>query len=88
LEPSAELIAQGVGNTIGFVLGTSGSYTFSFTLYIAGSYKVKVTETSEGGGSSVPELDIYLTVVGRGLHSSTSQLNLSRFGHTSSCPPV
>ena len=25
---------------------------------------------------------------GRGLHSSTSQLNLSRFGHTSPCPPV
>jgi hypothetical protein len=25
---------------------------------------------------------------GRGLQSSTSQLNLSRFGHTSSCPPV
>ena len=64
LEPSAELIAEGVGNTIGFVLGTSGSYTFSFTLYIAGSYKVKLTETSEGGGSSMPELDIYLTVVG------------------------
>jgi len=26
--------------------------------------------------------------MGRGLHSSTSQLNLSRFGHTSPCPPV
>jgi len=25
---------------------------------------------------------------GRGLHSSTFQLNLSRFGHTSPCPPV
>ena len=25
---------------------------------------------------------------GRGLHSFTSQLNLSRFGHTSPCPPV
>jgi N-acetylgalactosamine kinase len=25
---------------------------------------------------------------GRGLHSSTSQLNLSRFGHTSPCAPV
>jgi len=25
---------------------------------------------------------------GRGLHSFTSQLNLSRFGHTSRCPPV
>jgi hypothetical protein len=25
---------------------------------------------------------------GRGLHSSTSQLNLSGFGHTSPCPPV
>ena len=24
----------------------------------------------------------------RGLHSSTFQLNLSRFGHTSPCPPV
>ena len=27
-------------------------------------------------------------VCGRGLDSSTSQLNLSRFGHTSPCPPV
>jgi len=25
---------------------------------------------------------------GRGLHSSTFQRNLSRFGHTSPCPPV
>jgi hypothetical protein len=25
---------------------------------------------------------------GRGLHSSTFQLNLGRFGHTSPCPPV
>ena len=25
---------------------------------------------------------------GRGLHSFASQLNLSRFGHTSLCPPV
>jgi len=25
---------------------------------------------------------------GRGLHSSTFQINLSRFGHTSPCPPV
>jgi hypothetical protein len=28
------------------------------------------------------------TVPGRGLHSSTFQLNLSRFGYTSPCPPV
>jgi len=27
-------------------------------------------------------------LTGRGLHSSTFQLNLSRFGHTSPCPPV
>ena len=27
-------------------------------------------------------------MLGRGLHSSTFQLNLSRFGHTSPCPPV
>ena len=27
-------------------------------------------------------------VAGRGLHLSTIQLNLSRFGHTSPCPPV
>jgi hypothetical protein len=26
--------------------------------------------------------------LGRGLHSSTFQLNLIRFGHTSPCPPV
>jgi hypothetical protein len=26
-------------------------------------------------------------LLGRGLQSSTSQLNLSRFGHTSPCPP-
>ena len=30
----------------------------------------------------------YLKNAGRGLHSFTSQLNLSRFGHTSPCPPV
>jgi len=29
-----------------------------------------------------------MRVEGRSLHSSTSQLNLSRFGHTSPCPPV
>jgi hypothetical protein len=28
------------------------------------------------------------TVSGRGLHSSTFELNLSRFGCTSPCPPV
>jgi hypothetical protein len=28
------------------------------------------------------------TMSGRGLHSSTFQLTLSRFGHTSPCPPV
>ena len=27
-------------------------------------------------------------IVGRGLHSSTFQLNLSRFGYTFPCPPV
>ena len=27
-------------------------------------------------------------LVGRGLHSSTFQLNLSHVGHTSPCPPV
>ena len=27
-------------------------------------------------------------IIGRGLHSSTFQLNLSRFGHTYPCPPV
>jgi len=27
-------------------------------------------------------------VLGRGLHSSTFQLNLGRLGHTSACPPV
>jgi len=29
-----------------------------------------------------------LRPVGRGLHSFTSQLSLSRFNHTSLCPPV
>jgi hypothetical protein len=29
-----------------------------------------------------------ITITGRGLHSFTFQLNLSRFGHTSPCPPV
>jgi hypothetical protein len=33
-------------------------------------------------------LDIIEEAVGRGLHSFTSQLNLSRFGHTYPCPPV
>jgi len=28
------------------------------------------------------------TVLGRGLRSFTSQLNLTRSGHTSPCPPV
>ena len=32
--------------------------------------------------------NVNYNVDGRGLHSSTSQLNLSRFGHTSPCPPV
>jgi CRP-like cAMP-binding protein len=27
-------------------------------------------------------------ILGRGLHSFTSRLNLGRFGHTSPCPPV
>jgi hypothetical protein len=30
----------------------------------------------------------YDNVRGRGLHSFTIQHNLSRFGHTSPCPPV
>ena len=29
-----------------------------------------------------------MVVIGRGLHSSTFQLNLSRFGHTSPCSTV
>ena len=29
-----------------------------------------------------------LVAGGRGFHSFTSQLNLSRFGHTSPCTPV
>jgi hypothetical protein len=37
-------------------------------------------ETAEGGGG-------YGGNGGRGLHSSTSQLNLTRFGHTSPSPP-
>ena len=32
--------------------------------------------------------DAVLLLAGRGLHSSTSQLILSRFRHTSPCPPV
>jgi predicted GTPase len=42
--------------------------------------------TSVAAGHDVPES----LAVGRGLRSSTSQLNLSRFGvlHTSPCPPV
>ena len=32
--------------------------------------------------------DVAIQVSGRGLHSSTFQLNLSRFCHTSPCPPV
>jgi len=33
-------------------------------------------------------LTMHDDAVGRGLHSSTFQLNLSRVGHTSPCPPV
>ena len=36
-------------------------------------------EANGGGGRGLE---------GRGLHRSTFQLNLSRFGHTSPCPPV
>jgi len=31
---------------------------------------------------------VTLRAAGRGLHSSTFQLNLSRFGHNSPCTPV
>jgi len=46
-----------------------------------------------GGGRGNPDISNLgrkwnVCVVGRGLHSSTSQLNLNRFGHTSPCPPV
>jgi len=33
-------------------------------------------------------ISYYCGQEGRGLQSSTFQLNLSRFGHTSPCPPV
>jgi len=38
--------------------------------------------------AEVGHLTRRVVVRGRGLHSFTSQLNLSRFGHTSRCPPV
>jgi hypothetical protein len=31
---------------------------------------------------------LHYGIPGRGLHSSTFQLSLSRFGHTFPCPPV
>ena len=34
----------------------------------------------------LPHID--WAIAGRGLYSLTVQLNLSRFGHTSPCPPV
>jgi len=39
-------------------------------------------------GSNLPAQIDLMAVDGRGLHSLTSQLNLSRFGHTSTCPSV
>ena len=46
---------------------------------------------SRGGYNTVTDDKLWMPVcrtLGRGLHSSTSQLNLSRFGHNSPCPPV
>ena len=46
----------------------------------------------EASGANKPDRAVgdfeKCAVCGGGLHSSTSQLNLSRFGHTSPCPPV
>jgi len=36
----------------------------------------------------VQAADARVHVASRGLHSFAPQLNLSRFGHTSPCPPV
>jgi len=41
-----------------------------------------------GDGGDDGDWDDFDWVDGRGLHSSTFQLNLSRFAHTSLCPPV
>jgi hypothetical protein len=53
------------------------------------------TDSSGGGAAAMRErADMLRTMLrecmiwGRGLHSSTSQLNLNRFGHTASCPCV
>ena len=47
---------------------------------------------NEAAGGTGPALMLICDdgggVFGRGLHSSTFQLNLNRFGHTSLCPPV
>ena len=39
-------------------------------------------------GSVRAVLSVVGDLMGRGLHSSPVQLNLSRFGNTSPCPPV
>ena len=43
----------------------------------SGEYAVSRVAHVQGGAAA-----------GRGLHSSTCQLNLSRVGHNSPCPPV
>ena len=41
----------------------------------------------KGGWDELSFQDV-MQMMGRGSHSFTSQLNLSRFGHTFPCPPV
>jgi hypothetical protein len=62
---------------------------------LAGSYVRVCTTTGRiviafGAGQHYMPHGLSLGPDGRGLHSSTFQLNLSRFGvlHTSPCPPV
>jgi len=41
---------------------------------------------AEGNPHIVDPAVVKASMLGRGLHWSTFQLNLSRFGHTSACP--
>ena len=64
------------------VLLSTSAFKFNLRRYIMGAAAVLFVLALE---HRLPNVK---TIVGRGLHSSTFQLNLSRSGHTSPYPPV